>query len=64
MKWVMFTDKELETLLWAVQSKTFAVAKDIIAKGESTSQNETVQILNDISNKAYAALTIVEDKEV
>ena len=63
MKWVMFTDKELETLLWAVQSKTFSVAKDVIAKGENTSNNNTIQTLNDISNKAYAALTIVEDEE-
>ena len=58
MKGIYLTDEEIKTLIWAIQGKTISEAKRLLAEGKAPSEDETVQILNAISKRAYIALTV------
>ena len=57
MKGVYFTIEELQTLIWAIESKTASYTKQLLENGKSPDKNENVKRMNAISKKAYIALT-------
>lgn len=56
MKHLQLTEKEMETLLWAVQRVHAQESLRALRKGEKPSDDEIIQRLNEISNKAYISL--------
>lgn len=56
MKHVAFTEDELRTLIWAIQSQHAQESLRVLKKGEAPKDHATIQKLNSISKKAYTAL--------
>lgn len=57
MKHLQLTDKEMQTLLWAVQRVHAQESLKALRKGENPSDDEIIQRLNEISKKAYIAMS-------
>lgn len=56
MKYLQLTEKEMETLLWAVQKVHARESLKAMRRDEKPSDDEIIQRLNEISKKAYISL--------
>lgn len=62
MATITFTNKELETLLWAIQNEYGKEVLRLIEEGKTPYKDATVKRLKAINNKVYYTLVEEENK--